>query len=822
MGMYKLGPLLGAGGMGEVYRAHDTRLGRDVAIKILPAHFVSDPDRRAQLEREARLLARLNHPHIGAIYGLDDTDNVLALVLELVEGETLAERIAGAPVPVIDAIAIARQIADALGAAHDSGIVHRDLKPANIKLTPGGTVKVLDFGIARSNPSGGNGPDSVAPPTMTLDSTVPGIILGTAAYMSPEQARGKSVDKRTDIWAFGCVLYEMLSGRRPFAGETVSDTIAAILEREPELSGLPERTPASLRTLVRRCLEKDPRQRLQDIGDARLELEELSTKLSSPSVRGTDARLDGISASEPRGRLHAPAEGWTAVDAAMSAQANVGQFSRWRIDRRVAWMLAGGLSVALVLVLALTQRVWREETPIRSVAVLPLENLSGDPEQEYFADGMTDQLIAVLSQVGTLRVISRTSVMQYKQARKPLPAIAQELHVDAVVEGSVVRVGDKVRITAKLIRAAGERHLWGRSYERDVRDVLALQSEVARSIASEVDVVLTPQEQARLASTRSVDPESQHQVLLGTFHANKGTEEGLRRAIEYFETAATKDPDNASAYAGIAEAYSGLSSLYMHPREAMPKAKTAAQTALKLDESLASAHATLGYINLIYDWDGPAAKRELERAIQLNPSLAMARVNYAFYLTTQDRREEAIQEIRRAAELDPLSLRSYADGASLLIFVQRYEEAIALAQKGLELDHNFAFGLAFQGLAYAEQGRFQEAVSHLQKAAQLDNSSTILALGAHVHAVAGQKSEARRLIQEVQEGTKRRYFCPYEIATAYVSLGDPDTAYKWVQKGLEDRADCMAWLGVEPWIERFRSDPRYGSLLRAVGLSPRR
>ena len=818
MGIYKLGPLLGAGGMGEVYRARDTKLGRDVAIKILPAHFVSDPDRRARLEREARLLARLNHPHIGAIYGLDDTDDVLALVLELVEGDTLAERIARGPVPLKEAIAIAQQIADALGAAHERGIVHRDLKPANIKLTPDGTVKVLDFGIARATPVSEAGPPV---PTMTFDHTVPGMILGTAAYMSPEQARGKSVDRRTDIWAFGCVLYEMLSGRRPFAGDTVSDTIAAILDREPELSALPERTPPSLRTVIRRCLEKDSRQRLQDIGDARLELQELSTGVAPPAAARSDREPDRASATESPHQYQATGEVGSGVDVAVHGLANVAEHSRRRIGRRVA-SVAGVLSVALVVVVAVTQRVWRKEAQIRSVAVLPLENLSGDPEQEYFADGMTDQLIADLSKIGTLRVISRTSVMQYKNGRKPLPAIAQELNVDAVVEGSVMLAGDKVRITAKLIRAASEKHLWGQSYERDVRDVLTLQSEVARSIASEVDIVLTPQEQARLASTRSVDPEAQQQVLLGRFHANKGTEEGLRKAVQYFETAATKDPGNASAYAGIAEAYSGLSSVYMHPREAMPKAKIAAQTALKLDESHAGAHAALGYIHLIYDWDGPAAKQELQRAIQLNPSLATARVNYALYLMTQNQPEEAVQEIRRAAELDPLSLRAYADGASVLIFARHYNEAIELAQKGLELEHNFAFGLAFQGLAFTEQGRFQEALSNLQKAAQLDNSSTILALGAHVHAVAGQKREAKRLIQAVEEGAKHRYFCPYEIGTAYVSLGDQDTAYKWFHKGLEDRADCMAWLGVEPWMEPFRSDPRYAPLLRAVGLAPRR
>ena len=382
-----------------------------------------------------------------------------------------------------------------------------------------------------------------------------------------------------------------------------------------------------------------------------------------------------------------------------------------------------------------------------------------------------------------------------------------------------MRVGEKVRITAKLIRAATEDTLWAQSYERDLRDVLGLQSEVARSIASEVNITLTPQEQARLASARPVDLEAHQQFLLGRFHLNKGTEEGLKKAFEYFDLAIAKDPGDASAYAGLAQAYISLSSTYVHPREAMPKAKTAALTALKLDESLAEAHAALGLIHLVYDWDGPAAERELRRAIQLNPSLAMARLNYSAYLSTQGRQDEAVQEIRRAVELDPLSARTHADGTALLMFARRLDEAIELARKGLELEPNHAFGLALQGVAYAEKGRFQEAVSNLQKAARLDKSPTILAFGAHVHALAGDRGEAQKLIRSVEEGAQHRYFCPYEIGAAYVCLGDPDTAVKWFRQGVKDRADCMAWLGVEPWIEPFRSDPRYAQLLRDVGLA---
>jgi TolB-like protein/cytochrome c-type biogenesis protein CcmH/NrfG len=487
-----------------------------------------------------------------------------------------------------------------------------------------------------------------------------------------------------------------------------------------------------------------------------------------------------------------------------------------------------GWAVAVLVLVLIATVVWQRVgqtnltgTPIRSVAVLPLDNLSGDSEQEYFADGMTDQLIADLSKIETLRVISRTSIMQYKRAQKPLSAIARELNVDAVVEGSVVRAGDRVRISARLIRGGTEKSLWAGSYERDVRDTLALQTEVARNIARDVHITLTPQAEARLATVRRVDPKTHELFLLGRFHANKQSEEGLNKAIEYLEQATAQDPGDAPAYAALAEAYADVSSKYVHPRVAMPKAKRAALAALKLDDSLPEAHAVLGLIHLIYDWDGPAAKRELQRAIQLNPSLATARMNYAAYLSTQGEQEEALREVQRGIELDPLSLRVHADGASLLLFARRYDESIALSDKGLRLEPNFAFGLAFQGLAYAEQGRFRDAVSSMHKAAQLETSPTIVALQAHVHAVAGQKSEAAKLMRGVEAAAKQRYFCPYEIGTTYVSLRDYDTAAKWFRKGVEDRADCMAWLGIEPWIDPFRSDPRYVQILRDVGLAPR-
>ena len=770
-GRYHVVDAIGAGGMGVVYRAHDPTLDRDVALKLLHVEALDSAAARERFLREARALSHLNHAHICTVYEIGEADGRTFIAMEYVKGQQLSTVIPRNGLPIETVLRYGAQIADAIGHAHEHGIVHRDLKSANVVVTPESSVKVLDFGLARHLERDLEG-------TMPTQAgmTEPGVVMGTPGYMAPEVLVGQPADERADIWALGVILHEMASGTLPFAGPTPLEFASSILKESP--APLPTGVSPILRGIVRRCLAKEPGQRYQAAGEVRAALEAVAAEPAS-----------AVRPSRP-------------------------------MSRRAGGVAAGVIAAALIAAVVVTKGGWRQEVPIRSVAVLPLENLSGDPDQEYFADGMTEQLTADLSSIAMLRVISRTSAMQYKKARKPLSDIARELNVDAVVEGSVVRAGERVRINARLIRAATEDTLWARSYERDLRDVLALQSEVANSIAGEVGVTLTSQEQVRLASARPVDPEAHRLVLLGRFQANQGTEEGLKKAIQQFDLAIARDPGYASAYAGLAEAYMGLSSFYVHPRDAMPKAKAAALSALKLDASLADAHAALGYIHLIYDWDGPAAARELQRAIQLNPSLSTARLNYAAYLSTQGRHDEGVLEIRRAVELDPLSLRAHADGASLLLFARRYDEAIELARKGLELDSNFAFGLAFQGLAYVEQGRFQEAISNLQKAALLDKSPTILALAAHVHAAAGQKGEAERLIHEVEEGARHRYFCPYEIGAAYVTLGDHDTAVKWFRKGVEDRADCMAWLGVEPWIDSFRSDPRYAELLRDVGLAP--
>ena len=521
LGFYHVLSKIGEGGMGEVYRALDTKLRRDVALKVLPKLFARDPERLARFRREAQLLASLNHKNIAAIYGLEESDGVHFLVLELVEGETLADRLQRAgPLPAAEALPIAQEIAEALEFAHKKGITHRDVKPANIKLTPEGQIKVLDFGLAKVFVGEEGGVDLSQMPTLTAMGTEEGRILGTPAYMSPEQVRGKEVDRRTDIWAFGCVLYELLSGQRAYRAETISDTLAKVLEREPDWDVLPPKIPAQVRELLERCVQKDKQRRLGEMGEAQRAIEEA---------------------------LFAP--------------------RRQRVTRRKALAMAGAALVAVFAVpMGLNVGGVRDRllgtglpAPIQSIAVLPLQNLSGDPEQDYFAEGMHDALITDLAKLSGLgKVIARASMIQSRDTDKPLQQIGRELGVDAVITGAVLREGDRVRITAQLINAATGEQLWADRYERQLRDVLSLQNEVVTAITREMQLQLTPQEQTRLASARPVNPEAYEAYLKGRFFLSKLTLEGFEQGLEYLELATELDSSNPVMFANLALGYTHI------------------------------------------------------------------------------------------------------------------------------------------------------------------------------------------------------------------------------------------------------------------------
>ena len=575
LGHYDVTALIGEGGMGEVYKGTDTRLGRTVAIKVLPEHVASDPDLKRRFEREARTVAALNHPHICTLYDIGTQDGIDFLVMEYLDGETLAQRLEKGALPLDQALAVAIEIADALDKAHRQGIVHRDLKPGNIMLTQAG-AKLLDFGIAARLASAEL--ETMTRSTATLAET--GEIAGTLPYMAPEVLRGEAPNARSDLWALGVVLHEMLAGSRPFTGSSIVALTSAIQLDDPP--GLPARVTPSVRRIVRRCLAKDVNHRYQGAGEVCVALE---------TARSTSWDGAAASASVPESRRQI------------------------RSQHRVARLVAA-VSVVMLIVFAL---VWWMRTPVMetdgvpqvdSIAVLPLANLSADPAEDFFADGMTEALIGDLSKVGSLTVISRTSVMQYRETTRSLPEIAEDLGVDAVVEGSVQRVGDRVRITARLINAADQRSLWTESYERATQDVLTLQSEMARTIAEQVQARLTPEEEARLTGPHPIDPEIHNLYLLGRYSARTTDPESIERGIEYLQEATRRDPMFAMGFAGLAHAYyeldifGGGGGLGAHAEEV----RAAARRALELDSELAEAHLTLATVRNSYDWDFTSAE----------------------------------------------------------------------------------------------------------------------------------------------------------------------------------------------------------------------
>jgi eukaryotic-like serine/threonine-protein kinase len=755
LGDYEVQSLLGAGGMGEVYRARDLRLRRDVAVKVLPAVVSSDPERLRRFEQEATAAAALNHPNILAVHQLGTYAGTPYLVSELLEGETLREQIRRGRIALRRVIDYAVQIAHGLSAAHEKGIVHRDLKPENLFVTKDGRAKILDFGLAKLTQAQPGSEHSA--PTMGSE-TEPGLVMGTVGYMSPEQVRGLAADSRADIFAFGAILYEMLTGKRAFQKPTSPETMSAILNEDPpEMSQIVSNVPPALQRIVHRCLEKTPERRFQSTTDLTFALEALS---DSGAIRGEVlAKRFGLSRNSILASTIALAlVAVVGLVLAFSPQT----VSRWR-DRLVRWSSAVS------------------KTEIHSLAVLPLQNLSGDPAQEYFADGMTEQLTTDLGQIGALRVISRTSAMHYKNSQKTLPEIARELHVDAVVEGSVERAGNQVRITAQLIDASTDRHLWARSYDRDLQSVLLLQDDVAQAIASQVRINLTPQEQRNLTTAPQVNPQAHELYLRGIYELRKQTREGIEAAIHNFQQALVVDPKEAHAYAGLADAYYDQSTWLRAPLEVMPKAKAAAVRAIELDDSLAEAHAALGYVKLNFDWDWPGAEREFHRALELNPNLPRAHTGYAQYLLTLGRTQEAAEEFNRADSIDPFSGQSHVNKAYLLFDARRYPEAIQAATQ-LGDDRMLA-------MSYGELGRPEEAIAAADRAVRTTRNPVVLAQIASAYALAGNKNKARAMLAGLQAQVRQHYICGFNVACVYATLGEREQAFTWLEKAYRDRSD---------------------------------
>jgi len=780
LGHYRIIEKIGAGGMGNVYRARDEQLDRDVALKVLPPGMLKDEKARRRFRNEALLLAKLNHPNVATVHEFDTEAGADFLVMECVAGASLAQKLEAGPLPEKETIMLAMQVAQALQEAHELGIVHRDLKPGNIIITPKDRAKVLDFGIARLlRPAGDTDP--------TQSITGSHGAAGTLPYMSPEQLRGETAGPRSDIFSFGAVLYEMATGRRPCQETLPSRLIDAIIRERP----VPPRTvnpriSPEFERIIMKCLEKEPENRYQSAKELEVDLRRLQTLSSGPVAL----------AATPKPNL---------------------------CRGRTAKLASTAAVIALIIVLALVVRSWRARVAptsgsprIQSLAVLPLENLSGDPQQAYFTEGMTEELTTQLAQISELRVISQTSVSGYKNSRESLPEIAKQLHVDAIVEGSVMRSNDRVRITARLIQVPNGNLLWTQEYDRKVEDVLDLQDEVARAIASEVKVTLTPDEQARLAKPRSVNQAAYEAYLQGTYLV-KGTSSQHRRARDYFEQAIKLDPNYAPAYAGLADYY--WSDPGLDPRAAMPQAKKYAQDALELDPNLADAHTTLGAIHFYADWNWVAAEDEFRRAIALSPSDAEAHRSYSYFLAALGRPDEALAESTKAQELDPLSIWAQLTAGYVFYFTRHYHKAVEQCQKALVLDPNSVGAYDCLGTSYLAEGKYEQAIAAAQKACDLSSNDPTRLVGlGRAYALAGRKTDAVKVLAQLRQLSSRTYVPPYFFATIYAALGERDKAFTWLETAFRERDRYMAWLKVDGAIDPLRSDARLTQLLRQVGL----
>jgi serine/threonine protein kinase/Tfp pilus assembly protein PilF len=795
---YRILAKLGHGGMGVIYRAEDTRLKRKVALKFLPEDS-RDPSALGRLRREAQAASALNHPNICTIHDVGEFGGDYFIAMELLEGQTLRERIAGKPLPLDSLLELGAQVADGLEAAHTSGVIHRDLKPSNIFVTSRGFAKVLDFGLARKTRNKireTNTPEGEI--TLSLDEehlTSPGEVLGTIAYMSPEQARGEELDIRTDIFSLGCVFYEMATGRPPFAGRTSALLFDSLLHHTPASpSRINPEIPPELEQIINKCLQKNRDLRYQHAPDVRSDLR----AVQSGTATGLAGR-DTVTNHKP-------------LVSRAGIVVNAGIF--------LILALAVGFNFAKV-------RDWVRSTNgprIQSLAVLPLANLTGDAAQDFFVDGMTDEVTSELAQIGGLRVTSRTSTMQFKDAKKSIPQIGKDLNVDAVVQGSVAHSGNRVRVIAQLIEAQSDRQLWSKSYERELQDVLTMQDELARDIAAEIRIKLTPETLTRLASARPINPAAHDAYLRGRFLWNRRTEPELNKAKEYFNQAIAEDPNYAPAYSGLADTYFYLGYAWGHlpPREALPLAKAAALKAIQLDDNSAEGHTSLAIVKGMYDWDFPGAVDELKRAIALNPNYATAHHFYSVLLGALGRNDEAIAEMRKAVEVDPLSIPVRNMLANKLEDAGRCDDAADEFRKTMELIPNAPhLGMLHEGLArcYRSKGREKEA-------SEQDIKSRI-AFGAtpkeieeyrKTYATSGRKGIVQNDLRASLANWEKDHWHTdaFFVAMAYVELGDKDKAFAWIDKLIELRSTWLIW--IYPGAPLLRDDPRFAEVKRKMGV----
>ena len=777
---YRIISKIGAGGMGEVFLAHDTKLDRKVALKILPKEFAEDADRMNRFVREAKSASALNHPNIITIYEIGESDGTHFIATEFIDGKTLSDFAKANPLNIKSALEIAIQVASALDEAHAAGIVHRDIKPDNVMIRANGLVKILDFGIAKlvemRNADLGlrnreaetllqppeKNPQSAIP---NPQSTTPGMIIGTPQFMSPEQARGKDVDHQTDIFSFGVVFYEMLSGDSPFSGETVSDVIAAVLTKEPKILS---EIPPELEQLLNKTLEKDKKNRYQTAKDLLTDLQEAKEELS---VQSRLEKTSSPNLSEPKTQI---------LQAVTTA----------------------------------------ENDSNKSIAVLPFTNMYADEDNEYFCEGLAEELLNALSKIEDLKVAARTSAFSFKGKNANVSEIGEKLSVKNVLEGSVRKSGNKLRISVQLVNASDGYQLWSERYDREMKDIFDVQDEIALAVVEVLKVKLFGDEKAAVLKRGTENKESFQLYLKGRYHFAKRTKEDHFKAIDYFQQAVALDSNFALAYVGIADSYNSMvKGSDISQKEAISQSKAAAAKALEIDPTLAEAHATLAD-SLAIDWNWKEAELEFKRSLERNPNLAYTCFAYgSSFLVPMGRTDEAVNELKRAVELDPVSLINNVVLVSGYLYARQNDKALEQGFKTYDLEPNFRFGQQWLEQAYIADGNYAEAIALSEKVLKkLPFAQENLAMAGQAYAKSGQRHEAEQCIARLKEMAKTQTVRFYWIAAIYAALGDKDKAFAELEKSYQDRDWFLPRLKVDPIFDSLHDDPRYNDLLNRIGL----
>ena len=782
---YRIVEQLGAGGMGVVFKAQDSRLERAVALKFLPENLAQQPQALERFRREARAASALNHPGICTIYDIGEQDGRAFIAMEFIDGETLRSHIHGKALPVEELLELGIQTAEALEAAHSEGIIHRDIKPANIFVTKRGRAKVLDFGLAKLVPKGVAIADDDPSGESTGSTSIAGIISGTPSYMSPEQVRGDTLDARTDIFSLGLVLYEIATGRQAFVGGTGGAIIEAVLTRPPvSVRSVNPDIPPALEAIINKALHKNREQRYQHAAEILADLQQLKRDIDS-------GRRDqaGDSAS-----LLASTSGPLSSTVALTSRASTQQTGSFRAPRVTK--------------------------TIGSLAVLPFENLSRDPENDYLSDGITGSLINTLATVPKLRVMAQSTVFRYKGRGIDPQVVGRELNVRAVLTGRMMQSGGSLRIGTELVDVATGSQLWGAQFDRKPGDIFVIQDEISSEISGKLRLQLTRAEKKRLIKRHTEDAEAYRLYLQGRHHWNRWTEEGFYKAIGYFQQAIQKDPSYALAYAGVADSYVLLGwNSYLPPKDAFPQAKAAAMAALEIASDLGEAHTDLAAVLWLHDWQWPEARKEFQRALELNPCYPTANHYYAECLMTLGRNAEALTRMKKSLELDPLSLIINVAIGWAYYHARQYDEAAAQLLRTVELDPNYPMTCWILGLVYRKTARYDLAIGAGEKAVNLSGGSPLMrAALAQTFATAGAPQEAIQILDDLQKLAKERYVVPHFFAGIYVGLGDHDRALEYLEKSYAEHCHWLIYLHIDPSMDDLRDDPRFQDLLRRVGL----